>query len=137
MKNLISYFVIGLFLIGCNSTKTSTDKENLVLITQSNRPNNPVPPNTGRRSDIEYKIIITDVGFINYLAKIRTNDKLPQFYYESQNLAYVKKWNSTHSSNTIEYYHHINYGFDVNYKLYNYFRYLEYKQSQESNLNKP
>ncbi len=136
MKNLIYLLVITLFLIGCGSTKNATQKEDRVFISQTMTTHKPThKPLTARLStDIRYKITFTDRGFRTYLrARVLSNDRYPLSYYEIQNLIYVKNWNSIHPLNRIEYNQNINYGFQVNFQLYNYFKYLEYKQSKEPN----
>lgn len=90
---------------------------------------------------LEYEIIIIEPGF-NFWLKSRAK---PEGYYsqqflENRNRIYVTEWNnrvlnpSRYNPNLyqmqIDYQPHIDYGYEVNYKLYYYFIYfqIQYKQ---------
>lgn len=87
---------------------------------------------------LEYEIIIIDIGFTLYLNTIAK----PMNYYslkflENKNTTYVTNWNiralnpskynSSIYENVIEYSPQMNYGLEVNYKLFNYFQFAEQK----------
>ena len=87
---------------------------------------------------LEYEIIIIDIGFTLYLNTIAK----PMNYYslkflENKNTTYVTNWNiralnpskynSSIYENVIEYSPQVNYGLEVNYKLFNYFQFAEQK----------
>jgi hypothetical protein len=86
---------------------------------------------------LEYKIIIIDIGFNVYLNSIARPARFySQQYLENKNLFYVSEWNRRASNpmlyggfyeNNIDYMSHLDYGLDVNYKLFNYFKFVEYK----------
>ncbi len=85
---------------------------------------------------LEYKIIITDIGFSTYLNTIaKPANFYSQNYYENKNIFYVNEWNRRANNpirygnfyeNSIDYSPNVDYGLDVNYKLYNYFKFVEY-----------
>lgn len=86
---------------------------------------------------IEYEIIIFDAKFDTYLASIaKPKEFYSNHYYESWNIRYVQVWNERHSNpirfgdfyeSYIDYNAFTDYGLDLNYKLYNYFRFVEYE----------
>ncbi len=132
MKHLLYYLAIGLFIVGCTSTKTTTKNDT------------DLPEGAVRiaNEDLEYEIIIIDIGFETYLHSIaRPANFYSQHYYENKNLFYVTEWNqrvlnpaefgSTIYENHIDYQQGIDYGLDVNYKLYNYFKFVEHKYGQK------
>jgi hypothetical protein len=84
----------------------------------------------------EYELMVFDIGFENWL---HTHSK-PKWYYEkeyyrSQNNRYVSSWNSKVRSTMgrppfeyeIDYDQKVDYGLELNWKLFWYFRYLEEK----------
>lgn len=128
MKTFLTALVIFAFIVGCNSTKT-TLKGNEDLQEQPYRIAN---------DSLEYEIIIFDLGFETYLQTIaRPANFYTQQYYENKNRLYVTEWNiraqnpSRYNNrifeNRIDYDFNTDYGLDVNYKLYNYFKFVEYK----------
>ena len=84
MKTILYYAAIGLLIVGCSSTKkTSTNETNLSkeVVRIAN-------------DSLEYEIIITDIGFENYLNTIaKPMNFYSQEYYENKNRFYVTEWN--------------------------------------------
>ena len=133
MKYLLYSLTIGLFIVACTSTtKTITGTNNTDL-----------PENAVRiaNDSLEYEIIIIDPGFETYLATIaKPANFYSQAYYEAKNQLYVTEWNiralnptrynKNIYENSIDYDFNTDYGLDVNYKLYNYFKFVEYKYHQ-------
>jgi len=91
--------------------------------------------------ELEYEIIIIEPGFNTWLiTNARPEGYYSQSYLESRNRIYVTAWNNRvlqpykYNPNLygmqIDYNPSIDYGYEVNYKLYNYFIYfqLTYKQ---------
>lgn len=91
--------------------------------------------------ELEYEIIIIEPGFNAWLASVaKPEGYYSQSYLESRNRIYVQAWNDRvlqpykYNPNLygmqIDYSPNIDYGYEVNYKLYNYFIYfqLTYKQ---------
>jgi hypothetical protein len=135
MKNSI-YIIAFLFcaLLGCTTSKsTMTDKNKL----------------TGTENDtvriandkLEYEVIIIDPGFSTWLAsRAHPRGYHTQSYLENKNRVWVSEWNSRvlqpqrYSSNlyemTINYDSFTDYGYEVNYLIYNYMIYFQntYKQ---------
>ncbi|MGV8947264.1 MAG: DUF6146 family protein [Lutibacter sp.] len=131
MKTLFYYVALGLFIVGCSSTKkTATEETNLSKETVRIA-----------NDSLEYEIMITDIGFETYLnTTARPMSFYSQEYYETKNKFYVTEWNSRALNpfkyrsdiyeNQIDYDFNIDYGLEVNYKLYNYFKFVEYKYRQ-------
>lgn len=84
----------------------------------------------------EYELIIIDPGFDSWFI---THAKPAEFYslsyYESKNRIYVTSWNElfyqygggSPFENRIDYDFHTDYGLELNYKLFWYFKYVESK----------
>jgi len=138
MKNLLYYLAIGLFIISCASTNKTTVNNN-----NNNNNNNNLPEGAVRiaNDSLEYEIIIFDIGYETYLNTIAK----PEWYYtqnylETKNRFYVTEWNIRALNplrynpdiyeNVIDYNFNTNYGLEVNYKLYNYFKFVEYKYKE-------
>jgi hypothetical protein len=133
MKKFIYYLAIGLFIVGCSSTTKTTTIKDAKLPEGAVRIAN---------DELEYEIIIIDPGFETYLHSIaKPADFYSQQYYETKNKFYVTEWNIRAQNplkydgsiyeNQINYDFSIDYGLDVNYKLYNYFKFVEYKYRQQ------
>lgn len=140
--NLLKYLLIKIsilvsiliLIVNCNTTKHNNTNKSKAITTVSDtlKISNP---------DLEYEILIIEPGFNTWLA---TSAKPSGFYsktfMETRNIEYVNIWNqrvNQYRNNTkglyemeIDYQPNIDYGYDVNYKLYNYFIYfqLTYKQ---------
>ena len=138
MKRITQIFILTLLLISCgssqsiseNNTQVETPEEDIVRIAND---------------DLEYEIIIIEPGFNTWLASIaRPEGYYSQNYMETRNIAMVVNWNNRvlqpqqYDPNLyelqIDYRHGVDYGYEVNYKLYNYFIYfqLTYKQRLSS-----
>lgn len=89
----------------------------------------------------EYEIIIIEPGFQTWLNSIaRPVGHYSQSFLENRNRIWVVNWNQRvlqpQVYNTllyemqIDYQPHIDYGYEVNYKLYNYFVYFQRKYRQ-------
>ena len=133
-KSIYIIAIIFCVLIGCTTSKSSAiDKE---------KP-------TGVKSDtiriandkLEYEVIIIDPGFSSYLiSNAHPRNYHSQSYLESKNQIWISEWNSRvlqpmrYSPNlyekTIDYNPSIDYGYEVNYLIYNYLVYFQntYKQ---------
>ena len=136
MKTYIYLPLVLGFLIGCNTTKKipSTNSEVSNKVTANDTV-------SIANDDLEYEIIIIEPGFNSWLAsRARPEGYYSQQYLENRNYQYVIEWNQRvlqpqrFNSNLyemqIDFQNGIDYGYEVNYKLYNYFIYfqLTYKQ---------
>jgi hypothetical protein len=83
---------------------------------------------------IEYDLIIIDTGFEGWLAGQPSINFLSKWYYEIKNRLYVTEWNHRHLQpqkygpiyeDYIDYRPDIDYGLDLNYRLFYYFQYFE------------
>ena len=125
MKHLLLFLTISLFIISCGTTnkinKTSSEKdlEEAVVI---------------KNDSLEYEITIYDTGFSLYLKTIAKPEGFySQNYLENKNAFYVSEWNyraqnplryGDFYASIIDYNQNIDYGLEVNYKLYNYFQFI-------------
>jgi hypothetical protein len=126
LKILILIFTTSLLLWACgasNINKTKVPKEEPVVIANDS---------------LEYEIIILDIGFTAYLASIAQPEGFySQSYLETRNRTWVSNWNQRALSpsrynqniyeNRIDYQASIDYGYEVNYKLFNYFIFAQRK----------
>ena len=138
MRNLSLILVLVITFIGCNTTsKVTNSNKDIVQKSQD----------TVRivNDSIEYEIIIIEPGFNSWLeTRAKPKRFYSQFYLENKNQIFVTEWNirvnqpNRFNPNLyemrIDYNPHIDYGYDVNYKLYNYFIYfqLHYRQQLSS-----
>lgn len=91
--------------------------------------------------ETEYEIIIIDPGFYTWLNSIaRPEGYYAQNYLENRNKIIVAEWNQRALQPfrfdpqlymmQIDYQPNIDYGYEVNYKLYNYFIFFQRKYNQ-------
>lgn len=89
----------------------------------------------------EYEILIIEPGFNYWLQSVaKPEGYYSQFFMENRNKIYVTEWNNRvlqpmrYNPNLYEmqinYEARIDYGYEVNYKLYNYFIYFQRKYKQ-------
>ena len=135
----ILYTIIACFILaGCYSTQ-STAK-----INQDERSASAVQNDTVRivNEEEEYEVIIIDPGFNTFLyGSARPRGFYNQTYMEIRNRIFVTEWNQRaqqpmlYNPNLYEmqinYDPQIDYGYEVNYLLYNYFIYFQLKCNQK------
>ena len=134
MKSIATLLFLGLFIVSCNSSRPTVKKI-------SN--NNAAVQDTVRiaNDSLEYEILIIEPGFNSWLVSTAKPEGFySQKYMESRNIQYVIEWNQRvlqpqrYNSNLyelqIDYQPHIDYGYEVNYKLYNYFIYFQLTYNQ-------
>lgn len=126
LKSLIFLTLVTLVLWACSSvpiSKKTIEKEEPVVIANDS---------------LEYEIIIIDPGFNYFLnAVAQPVGYYTQNYMEARNKAWVITWNFRAQNplqynpniyeNTIDYQPNIDYGYEVNYKLFNYFLFAQQK----------
>jgi hypothetical protein len=86
------------------------------------------------KDSIEYELIIIDSGFEMWLMSQPPMGFHSNEYYRQRNLMYVQEWNSRYMNpmrhgglyeNYVDYSATIDYGIELNYRLYYYFVYFE------------
>ena len=111
------------FSCGVSSKKINNSKEEPVVIANDS---------------LEYEIIIIDPGFNAFLSSIAQPEGFySQNYMEVRNRVWVVTWNQRFQNpqqfnqniyeNRIDYEPNIDYGYEVNYKLFNYFLFAQRK----------
>ena len=143
MKKIIIILFILVFWSCSTSKKDSTSNNKLVVQNEKD---------TIRiaNDSLEYEIIIFEPGFNSWLSSAaRPRGYYSQNYLESRNRIYVREYNMRVAQPSlynpslyemrIDYQDTINYGYEVNYLLYNYFIYfqLTYKQKLGSFTPRP
>ena len=134
MKNL---FLILLICFGVISCKTSQKANVSNQVSQ-------VEQDTVRiaNDELAYEIIIIEPGFNTWLESIaRPEGYYSQQFLETRNNLLVTEWNSrvlqpqkynpSLYEMQIDYRPNIDYGYEVNYKLYNYFIYFQITHKQQ------
>jgi len=136
MKNTFLLLFIIIIALGCNSSKDVSNPKNETIELKKG--------DTIKISgdNLEYDVIIIEPGFGSYLAATaKAKGFYNQIYMENRNIRYVQEWNRRvlqplrYNPNLYEmeinYRQGIDYGYDVNYKMYNYFIYFQnrYKQN--------
>jgi len=130
----IAYLFSVVFVLSCGSTNSVSEtingktvpKEDIVRIAND---------------AIEYEIIIIEPGFNTWLQTMaQPEGYYSQSYMETRNIMYVQAWNSRVLQPfsydpqlyemQIDYQSNIDYGYEVNYKLYNYFIYFQLTYNQ-------
>lgn len=137
MKYLVYSIIVCLLLAGCHSTKPT------VLKGQDEKTANAAQNDTVRIANDEegYEIIIIDPGFNTFLyGSAKPRGFHNQTFLENRNRIYVTEWNrrvlqpQVYNPNLYEmqinYSPQIDYGYEVNYLLYNYFIYFQLKYKQ-------
>lgn len=138
MKTFIYILLVCGFIFSCNTPKTTVSQKNKTEKELAITNNDTV---TIANDELEYEIIIIEPGFNFWLAsRAKPEGYYSQNYLENRNYLYVTEWNSRVTQPlrfnsslyelAIDYQPNIDYGYEVNYKLYNYFIYfqLNYKQ---------
>jgi hypothetical protein len=134
MKNSIYILLVLFVIVACSTKKTSVavTKKPATSVNDTVRIAN---------DDLEYEVIIIDNGFSTWLASVALpRNYYSQAYLENKNQQYVREWNNRVSQPQrfspnlyemrIDYEPTINYGYEVNYLIYNYMIYFQntYKQ---------
>lgn len=136
MKNFIYILFILITIIACNTSKSNVSNIEKPKATNSNDTIKIV------NRELQYEVIIIEPGFNSWAQ----STALPRGYYsqtylENKNYQYVLEWNNRvlqpqrYPSNlyemTINYEPNINYGYEVNYLIYNYMIYFQNKYNQK------
>ena len=136
--SFIIIFSFALVLISCGATKESLSISNDEKVAFEQVEGDTITIS----SDItEYEIIIIEPGFYTWLNSIaKPEGYYSQSFLENRNYLIVLEWNrrvlqpTQYSPNLyelqIDYAQNIDYGYEVNYQLYNYFIYFQRKYNQ-------
>lgn len=124
MKKYYIILAILFFAISCNTKKSTTLNKNTSKSDTLRIAND----------ELEYEIIIIDAGFNSWLAGYgKPRNFYSQIYMEQRNRFWVTQWNQNVISGMrndlfemrIEYDNFTDYGYEVNYLLYNYLTYFQ------------
>ena len=132
MKYLLYSAFLGLLIYSCSSTKERSFEDTAAELSDTVKIAN---------DSLEYEIIIIDPGYSYFLHAIaKPEGYYSQSYLENKNQFLVSEYNSrvlnprrydpSIYEQQIDYRAGIDYGYDVNYKLYNYFVYLAHEYGQ-------
>ncbi|MHA7059082.1 DUF6146 family protein [Aquimarina sp. M1] len=133
MKNSIYIFILAMIIYSCGTTKDrKLDTATTNNISDTLRIAN---------DDLEYEILIIEPGFSPWLATQPPRGYYNQQFLEIRNRQYVTEYNQRvlqpqrYDPNLylqqINYEQSIDYGYEVNYLLYNYFLYFEQQYQQK------
>ena len=140
-KQLYYYFILGfLFILG----PMIYGQDDEIVLTASEKElfdKNLDNEKAEVSNDSEYDIVIMDIGFNQWLTRIaQPKGYYTQSYMENRNSIYVLEWNrrvlDPYSFDPqlyelqINYEYGVDYGYDVNYQLYNYFIYFQRRYKQ-------
>ena len=137
MKKVLFFILVFVLLIHCASPKniTITDKFDLSNVSDTIKISN---------EDLEYEVVIIDTGFYSWFyGNARPRGYYSQSYLEARNRAWVITYNQramqpmNFNPNlymmSIDYQSNIDYGYEVNYMLFNYLVYFQ--QVNKQNLD--
>lgn len=132
MRPLVALLVLMTLTYSCDSSKSS-----MKGVSDSNAVENDTIHISN--PDLEYEIIIIEPGFDSWLLTQHPREFYNLSYLENKNMIYTSEYNRrVHDTrySTILYQQEIyydpmiSYGMEVNYLLYNYFKYFEVKYKQ-------
>lgn len=129
---LIIIVIVGL-AISCNSSKSFSENDKPRLESDTERIAN---------DEIEYEVIIIDPGFTSWFnTNARPRNYYSQNYLEARNRLWVLEWNRRammpmqYNNNLYEmqinYDSFTNYGYEVNYMIFNYLVYFQITNNQK------
>jgi hypothetical protein len=135
MKNIIYLSIILLIIIGCTTSKLSVTSKD----TPKKESNDTIKI---VNEELKYEVIIIEPGFDYWLqSTAHPRNFYSQSYLENKNNFYIMEWNNRvrqpqiYSPNlyemTIDYNSSIDYGYEVNYLIYNYMIYFQNKYNQK------
>jgi hypothetical protein len=138
MKNILLILIIVSIAFSCNSSK-KTAKDN--SLERANATTELGDTLRISNDSLEYDVIIIEPGFNTWLmTQAKPEGFYTQSFLETRNIRYVSEWNRRvllpNRFNTnlyelrIDYQQGIDYGYEVNYKLFNYFVYFENNYNQ-------
>ncbi len=141
MKYVLSIAVLALLIWSCSSTKEAIAVKDSEKELFDQKGNDTVRIASEEEEEDEYQIIIIEPGFNAWLQTIaQPKGYYSQSFLEHRNRVLVINWNNRVMQPqlynpdlyllTIDYDPNVDYGYEVNYKLYNYFVYFQRKYNQ-------
>lgn len=133
MKKLIYIAVLVAAIVGCASTQTKKESGNTsTAVGDTIRIAN---------DSLEYEIIIIEPGFNQWLVTQEPRGYFEKFWLENRNIIYVTEFNNRAINPTqfnsdlyfqlIDYQRNVDYGYEVNYLLYNWFEFFQQRYNQK------
>lgn len=149
MKSLISILILGLLIYSCASISDSELSSRADSYDQDAIASDSVAQNDTVRitnDSLEYEIIIIDPGYASFLySKAKPEGYYSKAYLQNKNQFLVADYNqrvraplrydSSIYEQEINYDSQIDYGYQVNYKLYNYFVYLSHRYGERFSVS--
>ncbi len=142
MKNLFVSFILLVLFSSCGSTQNKVKEDLNISEAEKNAFNaKEGEPINIKNDSVEYEITIIDPGFYSWINTIAMpRDYYSQQFMENRNSIYVLNWNQRVSNPLrynpnlyemqINYNSNTDYGYEVNYQLYNYFLYFQRRYNQ-------
>ena len=134
LKGLHIVIIIAVLIIGCNSTKKTT-----MLKPEKSKQAQKYDTIKIANDSLGYEIIILEAGFNTWLAVQKPRGYYPKNFLEVKNRIFVAEYNSRVVEPSrdqqlypfrIDYNNQTDYGYEVNYLLYNYFLFFQQKYNQ-------
>ncbi|RZJ67662.1 MAG: hypothetical protein EOO50_05105 [Flavobacterium sp.] len=134
-KNLIAFSIVCLSIYACSTQQGSIAKTDSKTTTTKN--------DTVRiaNDSLQYEVIIIDGGFNTWLvSQAQPRGFYSQSYLEARNIPWVTEWNfrvrqpqryGNLYQMEIDYRQGTNYGYEVNYLLFNYLTYFQIQNNQK------
>lgn len=130
MKSIVSILIILIAVIGCNSTKDIGTNSNDIA---SRKVSDTVKI---ANDSLEYEVIIIDPGFSSWInGRAFPRGHHSENFMRLKNIQFITEWNIRvqnpyqYDPNLytmrIDYDQNVNYGYEVNYLIYNYFIYFQ------------
>lgn len=143
MRLIIYVLSLAVAIAACSGNRGASEEMATDITDEERAIFNSSEMDTVRIADdaTEYEIIILDPGFYPWLNSIaRPRGYYTKTFLENRNQVMVMNWNMRVQQPmvynpdlyvfTIDYDRHIDYGYEVNYMLYNYFLYFQRKYNQ-------
>ncbi len=131
-KFLYLVYIASFFLFSCNSNKNFSAENTEKLTSDTIHISNP---------DLEYDVIIIDGGFTSWFNTYsKPKSFYTQTYLENRNRFWILEWNNRARNPMkygniydmqINYDNNTNYGYHVNYMIYNYLVYFQLTNRQQ------
>lgn len=134
MRYLISFLLFALLIASCDAKKATVKDKNV---------NTGIENDTIRiaNDDLEYEIIIIEPGFNSFLLTQPPRGHYGLTFLEGRNRMFVTEYNLRARNpqqfdynlypQTIDYNYRTSYGYEVNYMLYNYFKFFMQQYNQK------